>query len=72
MKLLKCADTRHKAYSRVCHSVDALALQEGEASERAKFRARLVAKEQLAFKCMCKVFGHGLGNVVYACHDCIG
>ena len=47
---LKCGGTRHKEYSRVYHSVYALALQEGETSERAKFRARLVAKEHVAFK----------------------
>ena len=50
IKLVKCGDTRHKEYSRVYHSVYALALQEGETSERAKFRARLVAKAHLAFK----------------------
>ena len=40
----KGGDTRHNEYCSVYHSVYALAVQEGETSERAKSRARLVAK----------------------------
>jgi hypothetical protein len=49
-QFLKCADTWHKEYNRVYHSVYAIAVQEGETSQRDKFRARFVAKEPFEFK----------------------
>ena len=64
--------TVHKQYSKVYHSVYAIAWQEGETSERAKCRAKLAAKEHVAFKLMRTVFRHGLAQVVCAYHDCIG